>query len=329
MILNSMVYGFTSLVGIARDPGRHLTGRQITLICRRWLRLIFLRSIPFLRNFRGHLKLLQTLSLPHARDLLHSHPRLAYKYLGGNYLARTFSATTRLRILHTHYHYLMEYVCDDFLAQVFAARQILWEDSRQEHHFSISLSFPHCLHHPGRRVDHEGDLSLLFQIDGTPVYVICFTIAPGEVFKANGMNVGSEKTLFIARIQGEAQQLQNIRRATKLLHEISPRDLLLVATQALATSLDIDTIVGINSANQLATPPECKQELFFDYEKFWSELGADRLDDGFYTLPVPLPQKPLAEISQHHRTRTLRKREFKRQVMEAVAHRFNLRFSRV
>jgi uncharacterized protein VirK/YbjX len=322
-VLNNLA---ASVVMASRTIGLD-SNKGIVFALKKCFRLVFLRAAPMLYHLGGHLQLTRVLSSPHVSGLAKRHPKLAYKYVGGNYLARCFSTKTRLAILTKHYSYLKGYVVDDFLASIYDAKTTLWQECKDDLTFSIALSFPFSLHHPGRPVDYEGDLSLLFEIDSLPVYVFCFTIIPGEVVDDSAAGAGCDPALFISRIQGEGGHFPLIRKATKLLNEISPKDLLLTATQAIALSLNIRTLVGVSTEDQLSKNEHTgKQDIFFDYNHFWLSLGAERTAGNMFRLAIPLPEKPIELIAQHHRARTLRKRKFKEQLLRHVRNEFQERF---
>ena len=300
--------------------------KKICLLCRH---LILWRFIPLIYHYRKHRQLIKILSSPQVNLLLHRHPQLAYKYLGGNYLARGLSTKERLEILANHYGFLRNYVVEDFFIQIFERKHVLWLENKEGYSFSISLSFPHSLHHPGRTVDHEGDLALIFEINSQPAYVYCFTITPTSVMHKKeestqyNAEFSNEQALFIGRIQGIAGDFDLMKKTTKLLHDISPSHLLLNATRAIAFAFNINTIYGVSTHAQLSNTPKAGvRELFFDYDYFWLSLEAEKANHNMFSLPVRDFEKPIGLIKQKHRSRTLEKRRFKEQLRHQVMNTF-------
>lgn len=312
---------------IGSSVTRQMSREGALAALQRGFRLLFLRVVPLVFHLRGHLRLTRILTSPHALRLTQRHPKLAYKYLGGNYLAHNLSTGTRLATLINHYDFLRQHVVEDFLPRIFDTRQRLWQEACGDHIFSIALSFPMSLHHPGRTVDHEGDLALTFLMDAVPLYVFCFTIIPTSAMQDIDARVAGRQAIFIGRIQGVGGRYDEMKKATKLLHDISPKDLLLAATQAVALSLGIRTLVGVRTEDQLSRGEQMpSDENFFDYDGFWMALEAERTKCNRFLLPLPLPEKPIALIAQHHRSRTLRKRRFKEHLMEEVRDTFQTEF---
>ena len=292
--------------------------RVIRLISNKGLFLTLrscLRAAPIFLNFVGHIKLTKILLHPHVIGLTKRHPRLLYKYLG-NYVARCFPRNTRLTILTNHYNYLTKYVNDDFLTRIFEEKIILWREFSGENLFSITLNFPHASYDD----DCEGDLSLVFSANGLSLYVMSFTIIPGQVIK-----IANDQAIFISRVQGLSSHLALLRQATKNFHYISPAALLLVAVQAIALPLNIKAIVGVSTGAQISSRNETDC-FFFDYDEFWRSADAERMNDNMFLLPVPLPEKPIRMIKQTRRSKVLRKRKFKRQLAEQVSGTFSRNF---
>lgn len=106
-------------------------------------------------------------------------------------------------------------------------------------------------------------------------------------------HIEAESAFFIGRVQGVCRDAELVRRVTRELGDISPRDLLWSALE------------GTGSVLHIA-----------------HALGGARTPRGWYRLSLPVQGKPLAEIPQKHRRRTERKRQAKSAVRQAVAESF-------
>jgi hypothetical protein len=54
------------------------------------------------------------------------------------------------------------------------------------------------------------------------------------------------------------------------------------------------------------------------YDEFFSGLGIELNEAGFFVSPIPYQEKPLESIKPGHKLRTKEKRAFKRQIAEEV-----------
>jgi uncharacterized protein VirK/YbjX len=282
-------------------------GSALQRAVRRLLRLVLMRIPALLANSLRHWRLLRTLASPPTAGLLRRHPQLAFKPYGGNYLALNMNARTRLDALLHHYAFVQARLHAGFLEAALSGRLVLWHDAVGDRRFAATLCFPRSPHHADRFADHEGDLALTFAMDGVPLYALCFSIVPGHIVRLDVPDA-----VFIGRLQGADGRFDAIREATRLLHDISPRDILLTVLQGMARALDIRMLAGVSNAEQLSKSRGIRRdEVLFDYDGFWHALHAQRTIDNLFVLPLPLAERPIDTIAQKHRSRTLRKRRYK------------------
>jgi uncharacterized protein VirK/YbjX len=165
---------------------------------------------------------------------------------------------------------------------------------------------------------YEGDLSLIFEADGVDIYILSFAIGPGSI-----AGLAAPRALYVARVQGKGKGLLLIRTATRMCADISPQALLLAAAEGVATALSLGHIVAIGADNHVSAGADFRpNDMARAYDEFWLAAGALRLERNMYHLPVPLPHKPIQSVKRNHRSRALRKREYKIIVKEKVSSAF-------
>ncbi len=255
------------------------------------------RALPIIFHWSSHLKLSKLMNNPGLQVLVRHQPRLGYKYLG-NYLAKSLSRQERLFILLNHYDYLIQRVRSDFFALLIGGIP-LWQDYQGEDVVAIRLLFPNG-------IDFEGDLALVFELNGVAIYSISFVVAPGEP-----LHSPSAQVIFVSRIQG-TKNFELIRYCTKSCHDIVPPALLIAALQGLAGALGLRLLVGISSEERLY------DSITFDYNAFWESFNAEKTAENLFFLPLPVVKTPIELIKGKRRERTLRKRQYKDQISEAA-----------
>ncbi len=260
----------------------------------------------------GHRAVRATMAQAPLRALVDAYPRILYQYLGA-YLAAGLPKSARREILLAHYRYLMARVDPSFFTRLLQDGPELWSSRRGDDVFAIRLCFTGKQH-------YEGDLLLEFQNNGTPLYRLSFTIAPGPLTGATATHA-----LLVARIQGVKGCFEAIRHATKSCLDIAPQLLLLSAVQGIAEALQIEVIAGIRNSEQITFNTDGATDIYFDYDEFWDAFSGVRTDR-FYLIPVPFPKKPIQQINAVHRRRTRLKRRFKEVVAEDTARQFTERF---
>jgi uncharacterized protein len=244
------------------------------------------------------------------RPVVQAEPGLIFSYLRA-YVGTDLSRKERASILIDHYAFLKDRVEADFFRTILDCRLELWHQIIGEHTYRICLIFPRTTH-------REGELSLIFEADRVDIYTLSFAIGPGSI-----AGLAACHALYIARVQGKGGGLHLITRATKNCLDVSPAALLLTAAEGIATALDLSHMIGVGAGIQISTSADFRPEDFVKaYDEFWLAVGGLRLERNMYHLSVPLPHKPLQFIKRNHRSRALRKREFRTVVKESVCHAF-------
>jgi uncharacterized protein VirK/YbjX len=232
-------------------------------------------------------------------------PALVFKYLG-QYLAKSFSTADRLRIMSHHYRTLAAHLPD--LRKLGFPRNeiVVWSHRVELETFTIGLCMPATQY-------LEGDLSLVFSVNGVRLHKLSFTCIPG---KEGGLEAGT--ALLVGGSQGFPGTSTLIRQASKTIGEISPVAMLILALQALAEHLDADAILGITAdeqtSNSLPANPEHAKSR---YDSLWEMSGGER-QGRFYRLPGGVAWKDTSHLSNSHRARTRRKRELKERILVQI-----------
>ena len=257
-------------------------------------------------------EVVKVLASAETRPIVRAEPRLLFKYLS-DFLGADLSRKERASILIDHYKFLTDRVQRNFFRVIVDRRVELWRQIIGERTHRICLTFPRTT-----TAHHEGDLSLIFEADGVDIYVLSFTIGPGSI-----AGLPASRAIYIARVQGKGKGLHLIRTATKMCVDISPQALLLAAAEGVATALGIGHIIGIGADNHVSAGADFRpNDMGRAYDEFWLAAGGLRMERNMYYLPVPLPHKPIQSVKRNHRSRALRKREYKIIVKEQVCRAF-------
>ena len=213
-----------------------------------------------------------------------------------SYVSRSLSTDNKARILTHHYLFLKDNLGERYLRKLFSDGIECFKECSDEDEYTVVLSSSSML-------EFEGSLSLYFMVNRVKIYTLSFTIAPGNIFNCKGDSI-----IFISCLQRDSKQIDNNIKATKYFKDILPSVILMRVMEAMATSLNIQTCIGISARNQLSLSDEAEYVRFYNiYDEFWLNNGAT-LVDGNYTFSIPLPQKYIQAIQQKHRNRTIKKR---------------------
>jgi len=239
---------------------------------------------------------------PQVTALAQANPRLLYKYLG-EYLALDLPTKDKLAMLTSHYRYFTNALHPHFFEDI-RQKTYIWQDHQGDDSFGIGLFFPVGL-------DWEGELAVVLECNTIPVYTIRFTVIADPL-----TNSLFGESLFVGGIQG-VRNPELVKQATKTLFDITPAALLMAALQGIALACNLKCIWGAGNERQLANGAAS-----FNYDAFWDALGGQKQPYQLYTLSIPFPEKPIASIKANHRSRTLRKREYKHKLTQQVRAHF-------
>lgn len=260
------------------------------------------RPFRIARLMPSYLKLLSVLISPEIRVIIQHDWRKVLSPLG-KYLSPVLVNINRIKAMTHHYNYLRLNLDEDFLTRIYQKPRALWKEDINGVSYQIVLSVPPTEYHQNR----EGDLSLIFKTDSTSLFTLSFTICPGSVF-----NVAADHVMYIGRLQGGRDMMDLIRTSTKSCHDTSQSVLLLAVAQGICLSLNIRTVVCTSASGQSSAGHQdglCNVNSCYD--EFWMAMGATKISDYEYHMPIPMPIKPLQLIERQHRRRAVKRREYR------------------
>jgi uncharacterized protein VirK/YbjX len=264
------------------------------------------------RTIVEHLEVVRVLNNSGARALIKHDSNYANKYLRP-YLAKSFSKDGKRAILKFHHQFLLRHAGEEFYERISQGGRILWRETIERSRYAISLSFDAQWH-------SEGDVSLTLHKDGIMLYLISFTIVPGSL-----VGCAAEQVLMVGRVHGSRGQAAAIRDAMHECHRIAPPHLLMVAAEAIAAALGVDTIAGVTNEEQLVKRGQDAEKFLFDYDAFWETFAVTAKGAIVYIIQVPFGRKKLGSAA--YRSKARRQRQlFKEQVAANVGATFTREF---
>jgi uncharacterized protein VirK/YbjX len=267
-----------------------------------------LRMLSVVWHAGQHREVVQAISGKHTRALLKTYSRAVYRYTLP-YLSTRFDRAERQQMLVGHYQFMNTALRPAFFRRVLSDAMPLWKQEIDGKVFSIGVGGP-CPH-------REGDLTLVFKMDGCPLYRIAFSVVKAPLLKvATG---GSSHVLYVGQVQGYPDRFAQIRQATRICRDVAPADLLMAAMAGLASALDIGMVAGVGVEHSLSYKSLVELNSSRSYADFWAKFHGMHAEGGHYWLPLPLAEKAISEVKANHRGRTLAKRELKKSVSDEAA----------
>lgn len=259
-----------------------------------------LRVCRLLGHPLRHAFLLRVMLHKNTRVLCRLHPRLPYKYLV-EYASLALTTEQRRLLMIDHYDFVQKHFVGNFSDCISQGRICLWERESDTGRMAIHLDFPAKMH-------TEGELCLTLTMDGLALYRMIFIVGSGAL-----LGVDAANAVLITCIQG-LRDAPHVRAASMRCHDVHPAELLMAALTGVAETVQIATLVGIRTRDQIA---DCGRT-FFSYDDFFSKYGKLQDQPGSYIIRLPIEQKNIALIAAKHRNRTRTKRAFRLAVGEAA-----------
>ncbi|RQP26348.1 DUF535 domain-containing protein [Albitalea terrae] len=165
----------------------------------------------------------------------------------------------------------------------------------------------------------EGQLVLNLFAGDVRIYSIAFSLG-----RENGATVA-----WIGAIQGGNSEgvMADYKDLTKALHGMRPRDFLVELVRSLCRSLGVSKIMAVADASRqhrAAYFGAAKSEtLSLNYDEIWTERGAQKVTDDFFSLAIEAPLKSLDDVPSKKRAMYRRRYELLEsldsRIAEAVA----------
>jgi uncharacterized protein VirK/YbjX len=259
-------------------------------------------------NISDFLRFAKVLMLPNVKHLVCRNPKIVLQFLSNSYLDLSLDTRSRLKIITNHYRFINKYLNEDFTKNISVGDIVLWEETIETNHYSITLSYT--------EYDYEGSLDLILNMNSIQIYHLSFVIVPGQIF-----NMTDDQVLYITRMQSVGKRFDLIKCATKALHEIHPSAMLFIAARAVASALNITSIAGITVKDQVCLGYKPVKD-FTNYDNFWISMGGVMINNRVYLLQTLPEVKPLSMINQSHRRRTRIKRQIQSDIMSQLCKTF-------
>ena len=233
-------------------------------------------------------------------EMIRSYRPPQYRLDAGPYFAKSLSDQTRRAIFCFHYMKMFEIFDNDTVRRL-AKGVPLWQARTDHRAYDVTLTVT-PMH------QWEGELSLLFRVDGSNLFTFSFNLVPGRLLNATGACA-----LLLTRMQGVLGVPVHARQAARDLKGVAPQAALMAALDGVARALQIGEVIVVSAANQIHFKPEREAMFRQAYDDFMRTMGA-AVDGPFFRLRSPMPAKPLSEVNPQHRQRARGRQDFRARI---------------
>ena len=244
------------------------------------------RALLYPRETARWLALLN--SHPLFGQMLPSCPRLVNK-IYRSYFSTRLRCQDRLELLQTHYDSVIEAGLAPLVARAAQGPvEVCRLQARADPDYRIELR-------AGGVLCREGELILQLMHGADLLQSVAFSF----------VRDGTGAAIGIGCLQGApgGGSLERIRNATRELHGMRPKNLLVRMVRQFGHDLGCDQLVLVGNRNRVVTASMRRGKVHADYDSLWQELRAAPGPDGNYRLACDdLPAPQLEEIASKKRS---------------------------
>ncbi|MBV1774364.1 VirK/YbjX family protein [Burkholderiaceae bacterium DAT-1] len=229
-------------------------------------------------------------------DLVHLHPRLLLKPYRP-YINRQNTFHLRAHTIRSHYQMAIRLISPRFVVQMLVGETLQLakiQGKTADAAFELVLTRTDMF-------DREGELVLTLRTADTHliVYRLVFSL---------GTSAAGKQALVVGCLQGPKHEgaRDTVKHATKALHGIRPRNLLVDALYSIKRACGIQEIQCVSTAARVFQG----ESVHADYDAVWTEAGGVLQQDGMFRLPANLihdiSHVPSKHRAEYRRRMTLR-----------------------
>ena len=275
-----------------------------------WRELLKLniRALAYRRETKAWLHLLN--SHPAFSELARHCPKLVHK-IYRPYLSGHLKMDQRRAVLASHYRFMFTRGLGPMVMQ--ASRcgvQLADIAGKNGAAYQLVLRAVEPL-------EREGELVLQLRQQDALIYSTAFTFS----------DLDGTVVVSIGCIQGTkgADGLAKIRDATRELHGLRPKQLLVLLVQQLGHQLGCTQLRLVGNGNRAVRGAMRQGRVQADYEQLWKEMGAEPRADGDFQLGCgPIPELNLEPIASKKRSEARKRHQTLVSFSDAVAAHFHL-----
>jgi uncharacterized protein VirK/YbjX len=143
----------------------------------------------------------------------------------------------------------------------------------------------------------EGEVGVFLELEGIPGAISSFAFSLEHL--PNGW------ACYLGALQGrKGGDEETIKLATKAMHGLRPKALMVFIAQEMARSLRVSNLLGVGNDIQVARARMVGpvRKILFDYDNLWRETGGERQPDGWYALPLKATRRSAEEVKANKRS---------------------------
>jgi uncharacterized protein VirK/YbjX len=227
---------------------------------------------------------------PAVHPFVTANPRLAFRPMG-TYMSRRWDWTKRLKVIRDTYLFA-DATGGAFREALLRPEGILLARCPLEKMGALTLRM-----RADAQFRKEGEVGVFLTFEGLEGAVSSFA------FSLERLTGGWIS--YLGALQGrKGGDEEAIKAATKAMHGLRPKALMVFAAQEIARSLRVSELLGVGNGIHVARSRMFgpAKKILFDYDALWLELGGQPGEEGWYRLPLKGQRRPAEEVKPQKRS---------------------------
>ncbi|WP_243317400.1 DUF535 family protein [Geothrix paludis] len=235
---------------------------------------------------------------PVVRPFVAASPRLAFRPMG-TYMSRRWDWAKRFKVIRDTYIFVNA-KGGAFQQAMLREEGLLLARIPLEKAGTLRL-----LMRADPQFRKEGEIGVFLELEGIPGAISSFAYSLEH--QAAGW------CCYLGALQGrKGGDEETIKLATKAMHGLRPKALMVFVAQEITRSLRVASLLGVGNGIHVARGRLLGpgKKILFDYDDLWRESGGERQQDGWYRLPIKAPRRTAEDIKPNKRSMYTKRYQF-------------------
>jgi uncharacterized protein VirK/YbjX len=227
---------------------------------------------------------------PVIRPFVQANPRLAFRPMG-TYMSRRWDWSRRFQVIRDTYVFVNA-KGGTFQEAMLREAGLLLARIPLDKAGTLNLRM-----RADAQFRKEGEIGVFLELEGIAGAISSFAFS---------LERGTEGwSCFVGALQGrKGGDEETIKLATKAMHGLRPKALMVFVAQEVARSLRLSHLLGVGNGIHVARGRVLgpARKILFDYDDLWTEAGGAPRPDGWFDLPLKAPRRSGDEIKPNKRS---------------------------
>lgn len=231
------------------------------------------------------------------------------------YFSRCVSVSGRFSAVIDHYKLFSQYFCEDIFVKSHTDEILITEKTYKDQNLALYL----CKQDGFSR---ESELRVKLTFNGTAIVQMGMSLVNKKTLGFHQAGAALWIGIIKSSVVGEEGR-DNFRQFTKAFDGLRPKYVHVMLIQSLAQALGMTEIFAPSYIGQaVASSRRFKSRVHADYDGFWQECGATRINKYLYQIPVEREVRDLCAYKPNKRAQAKRRQDLELDLRNSMGKTF-------